>query len=141
MTTSVYFRGNVTITVMLAWILVAAQAHGEDTWQPPKPVFTKEEVAAYRPKGPSRCFRHICLEYNNVTRDKNRKKNHESLFSEYDAAEYAQFCEDVNLDAALMLAVPQGGYTAYLQTKVGEPYPYLKKAQPRLLRRGNPRVA
>ena len=37
-----------------------------------------------------------------------------------------RFCQEINLDAALMLAVPQGGYTAYLQTRVGEPYPGMK---------------
>jgi len=93
----------------------------------PNAIFSRQEVAAYQPKGPSRCFRQLCLEYNNVTRDENRLKNHELLFSEYDAVEYAQYCKDINLDAALMLAVPQGGYTAYLQTRVGEPYPYLKR--------------
>ena len=32
-----------------------------------------------------------------------------------------------DVEAGQTLAVPQGGYTAYLQTRVGEPYPYLKR--------------
>jgi hypothetical protein len=93
-----------------------------------KPIFTREEVAAYKPIGASRCFRQICLEYNTPTRAKQRYAEEElrSFFSKYDPVAYAKFCKDIHLDAALMLAVPQGGYTTYLQTKVGEPYPYLK---------------
>ena len=90
---------------------------------------TPEEVAAYQPKGPSKCFRHICLEYNNPTRRKKvfTPEELKQFFSDYDPVEYARFCKEINLDAALMLAVPQGGYTTYLQTKVGEPYPWLEE--------------
>jgi len=93
------------------------------------PLFTREEVARYQPKGPSCCFRQICLEYNNPTRRKKVFTAQElgEFFSAADAVKYAQFCRDIHLDAALMLAVPQGGYTTYLQTKAGEPYPYLKR--------------
>jgi len=95
----------------------------------PKLLFTPEEVAAYVPKGPSACFRHICLEYNTPTRSKKVFTPEElnRFFCRYDAVEYAEFSKEINLDAALILAVPQGGYTTYLQTKVGEPYPWLKE--------------
>lgn len=96
------------------------------------PVFTPEEVARYKPKGPADCFRQICLEYNSGPRpefDFGRAFDPavlENYFSQADPVAYAEFCQRIHLDGALLLAVPQGGYTTYLQTRVGEPYPYLK---------------
>ena len=102
---------------------------------PPSPVFTRDEVARYQPKGPSRCFRQICLEYNTTGRYDYRRgrlgKPEEMIkdFSQADAARYAEFCRSINLDGVLLLAVPEGGYATYLQTRVGEPFPYLKQHQ------------
>ena len=112
----------VAAATLLSWRSEAPAAE-------PAPLFTREEVAAYEPKGPSKCFRHICLEYNNPTRRKRvfTPEELKQFFSDYDPVEYARFCKEINLDAALMLAVPQGGYTTYLQTKVGEPYPWLRQ--------------
>ena len=96
------------------------------------PVFTPEEVAAYKPKGPADCFRQICLEYNSAPRPEFAAGRAfdpavlENYFSQADPVAYAEFCQRIHLDGALLLAVPQGGYTTYLQTRVGEPYPYLK---------------
>jgi hypothetical protein len=104
-----------------------------DSKQQSRPIFSREEVAAYHPKGPSRCFRQICLEYNTTSRFDYKQgvfgKPEVMLqdFSEADPVKYAEFCKRINLDAVLLLAVPEGGYTTYLQTKVGEPFPYLRQ--------------
>ena len=96
------------------------------------PVFTPEEVAAYHPKGPADCFRQICLEYNSGPRPEYSAGQAfepavlENYFSQADPAAYADFCQRIRLDGVLLLAVPQGGYTTYLQTRIGEPYPFLK---------------
>ena len=96
-------------------------------------MFAQDEVAGYQPKGPSRCFRQISLEYNTTGRYDYRRgllgKPEEMIkdFSEADPVYYAEFCRSINLDGVLLLAVPEGGYTTYLQTRVGEPFPYLKQ--------------
>ena len=54
------------ISCLLAVVAGGGASAGE------APVFTAAEVAAYRPKGPSKCFRQICLEYNTATRAKSR---------------------------------------------------------------------
>lgn len=97
----------------------------------PEPLFSPAAVAAYRPKGPADCFRQICLEYNSPPRpDFAAGRAFEpallrEFFSQADPVAYAEFCRRINLDGLLLLAVPQGGYTTYLQTGVGEPYPFL----------------
>ena len=97
------------------------------------PVFPTEEVAAYQPKGPTDCFRHICLEYNSPCRPEFAAGNFfdpdnlYEYFSQADPVAYAKFCQAIHLDGVLLLAVPEGGYTTYLQTRVGQPYPYLKE--------------
>jgi hypothetical protein len=111
----------------------AAPSFGHQRRERPNLLYTLEEVMAYKPKGPTQCFRQICLEYNGTSRyDYNRGvfgKPEEMLkdFSQADPVKYAEFCRRINLDGVLLLAVPEGGYTTYLQTKVGEPFPYLKQ--------------
>ena len=95
------------------------------------PLFKPGEVAAYQPKGPADCFRQICFEYNSAPRPEFQAGRAfepavlREYFSQADPVAYAEFCRKINLDGVLLLAVPQGGYTTYLQTKTGEPYPYL----------------
>ena len=89
-----------------------------------KPLFTHDEVMLYVPKGPADCFRQICF-------DVNEKKEYpkavlNTFFSEQDAVKYAEFCKKINLDAALLLGVPQAGYATYRETKVNTPYPGMK---------------
>ncbi|MBZ5856431.1 beta-galactosidase trimerization domain-containing protein [Flavihumibacter profundi] len=96
-----------------------------------KPLFTHEEVMAYVPKGPAKCFRQICLETNsNVRTTNNTVFPPDSVFatflSETDPVKYADFCEKINLDAALLLAVPESGYATYRQTKETNVYPGMK---------------
>ena len=93
--------------------------HAQD---PPKPcpIFTEEEVAAYKPKGPSVCYRYLCPDYNMVGGKPNE------YFTKIDPVEYAAFCQKLNLDAALILFVPTEGYCAY-PSKVGTPFPSLQK--------------
>jgi dienelactone hydrolase len=107
-------------------------ARGRAPAHEPVPVFTTKETAAYQPKGPADCFRQISLEYNSGPRPEFSAGRAfepavlENYFSQADAVAYAEFCQRIHLSGVLLLAVPQGGYTTYLQTKVGEPYPYLK---------------
>lgn len=82
--------------------------------------FTPEEVAAYRPQGPSVRFRYLCPDYNTVGAKPNE------YFTKVDPVEYAEFCRQLNLDAALLLFVPAEGYCAY-PSRVGTPFPSLKK--------------
>lgn len=121
------------VICVLGCMAVAAEPSTSPTTAPAStPLFTPQEVAAWKPKGPTECFRQICLEYNTPPRKEYAKKTLfnqatlEEYFSKVDPAAYAEFCKKINLDGVLMLAVPEGGYTTYLQTKVGEPYPYLK---------------
>ena len=97
-----------------------------------KSIFAPEEVGGHKPKGPTQCFRQICLEYNSPPRFDIEAKIYGKpasvmdYFSAADPAAYAEFCEKIHLDAALLLGVPEGGFTAYRQTKVGTPYPGMK---------------
>ena len=84
-------------------------------------VFSKDEVAAYQPKGPTACFRHLCYDYNwpgRTLADLPKK------FTRADPDELADFSQKSNLDAVLLLAVPHHGYTTY-PTAVGTPFPAL----------------
>ena len=84
-----------------------------------QPVFTDEQVNAYVPKGPTKCFRHLCYDYNwpgRAMRDLPEK------FSQADPVAMAQFSQRCNLDAALLLAVPHHGYCTY-ETRVGKKFP------------------
>jgi nicotinamidase-related amidase len=83
--------------------------------------FTREEVAAHKPKGPTRCFRHLCYDYNwpgRTLADLPRK------FTRCDPVELAEFSRKLNLDAVLLLAVPHHGYTTY-PSVAGTPFPAL----------------
>ncbi|MCX6927266.1 MAG: hypothetical protein NT154_29290 [Verrucomicrobia bacterium] len=84
-----------------------------------KPLFTPEEVAEYKPQGPSARYRYLCPDYNLVGGKAGE------YFTQADPAEYAEFCKSLNLDAALLLAVPTEGYCAY-ETKVGQRFPNMK---------------
>lgn len=84
-------------------------------------MFTRDEVAAYQPKGPSACFRHLCYDYNwpgRTLADLPKK------FTRSDPEELAEFSRKLNLDAVLLLAVPHHGYATY-PTDTGTPFPAL----------------
>lgn len=84
-------------------------------------MFTREEVAAYQPKGPTSCFRHLCYDYNwpgRTLADLPKK------FTRSDPEELAEFSRKLNLDAVLLLAVPHHGYATY-PTVAGTPFPAL----------------
>ena len=87
-----------------------------------KPVFTPEQVQAYKPKGPTKCFRQLCYDYNwcGMSMDDLPKK-----FSKADPVEMAEFSKRCNLDAALLLAIPHHGYCTY-ETRVGKKFPAMK---------------
>jgi len=87
-----------------------------------EPVFTKEEVKNHIPKGATKCFRHFCFEYNLQGRT---LSDIPKKFTKADPVEYAKFCKKMNLDAALVLAVPSPGYCTY-DTKAGVQFPGLK---------------
>ena len=95
------------------------------------PLFTSGEVAAYQVKGPADCFRQISFEYNSAAEPEFAQGRFfqpevlKNYFSKADPIAYAEFCRKLNMDGVLLLSVPQGGYTTYLETKVGEPYPFL----------------
>lgn len=84
-----------------------------------KPLFTVEEVAAYKPKGATKCFRHLCYDYNWPGR---RLADLPLKFTEADPVELAEFSKKIHLDAVLLLAVPHHGYCTY-ETKVGVKFP------------------
>jgi len=91
-------------TVESRQLLVAAGPVGEAR------VFTREDVAAYKPKGPTQCFRQLCYDYNwpgRTLADLPKK------FTRSDPVELADFSGKLNLDAVLLLAVPHHGYTTY----------------------------
>ena len=84
-------------------------------------IFTREEVAAYQPRGPTACFRHLCYDYNwpgRTLADLPKK------FTRSDPEELADFSRKLHLDAVLLLAVPHHGYTTY-PTVAGTPFPAL----------------
>ncbi|MEI6785542.1 MAG: hypothetical protein WCQ21_32025, partial [Verrucomicrobiota bacterium] len=86
------------------------------------PVFTTEEVAAYKPKGPTQCFRHLCYDYNwpgRTLADLPKK------FTRSDPVELAEFSRKNNLDAVLLLAVPHHGYCTF-PSSAGTPFPALQ---------------
>ena len=87
-----------------------------------EPVFTKEQVRNHIPKGATKCFRHFCFAYNwqGMTLSDIPKK-----LTKADPLEYAEFSKKMNLDAALVLAVPHPGYCTY-DTKVGVKFPGMK---------------
>ena len=102
-------------TVESRQLLVAAGTVGEAR------VFTREDVAAYKPKGPTQCFRHLCYDYNwpgRTLADLPKK------FTRSDPEELAEFSRKLNLDAVLLLAVPHHGYATY-PTVAGTPFPAL----------------
>jgi hypothetical protein len=86
------------------------------------PLFTKGEVKAYVPIGPSKRFRHLCYDYNWQGRT---LSDIPKKFTRADPAEYAEFSEKMNLDAALVLAVPHPGYCTY-NTDIGVKFPGMK---------------
>ena len=92
-----------------------------------KPIFTHDQVMQYVPKGPAECFRQICLETNsNVRGGFPPDSVFKTFLSEYDPVKYAEFCKKINLDAALVLSLPESGYAAYRQTKINTLYPGMK---------------
>lgn len=87
-----------------------------------KPLFTKEEVKNYVPKGPTKRFRHLCYDYNWVGRT---LSDLPKKFTKASPVEYAEFSKKMNMDAALVLSVPHPGYTTY-DSEVGVKFPALK---------------
>jgi Hypothetical glycosyl hydrolase 6/Beta-galactosidase trimerisation domain len=91
------------------------------------PIFTHDEVMQYIPKGPAKCFRQICLETNsNVRGGFPSDSVFKTFLSQYDPVKYGEFCTKINLDAALVLSLPESGYAAYRQTKINALYPGMK---------------
>ena len=88
----------------------------------PRPIFTPQEVAAYKPKGATRCFRQLCYDYNWVGR---RLADLPRKFTQADPVELAEFSRRIKLDAVLLLAVPHHGYCTY-ETKVGVKFPGIR---------------
>lgn len=87
-----------------------------------QPVFSADEVRRHIAKGPTQRFRHLCYDYN----WQGRKVSDLPLkFTEADPVEYAEFSKRINLDAALVLAVPHHGYCTY-ETQVGKKMPGMK---------------
>jgi len=78
----------------------------------------RDPVAAYQPQGPAVRYRYLCPDYNMVG------GSLAEYFTRADPAAYADFCQRLNLDAALLLAVPTEGYCTY-PTRVGQPFPHL----------------
>ena len=87
-----------------------------------EPLFTPQEVAAYKPKGATKCFRQLCYDYNWVGR---RLADLPAKFTQADPVELAEFSRRIHLDAVLLLAVPHHGYCTY-ETKVGVKFPGLR---------------
>jgi len=84
--------------------------------------FTKEEVRNYQAKGPTKRFRQLCYDYNwqgRTLSDLPKK------FTKAYPSEYAEFSKRMNLDAALVLAVPHPGFCTY-NTDIGVKFPGMK---------------
>jgi len=85
-------------------------------------LYTREEVRLYQAKGPTKRFRQLCYDYNwqgRTLSDLPKK------FTNANPAEYAEFSKKMNLDAALVLAVPHPGYCTY-NTEIGVKFPGMK---------------
>jgi nicotinamidase-related amidase len=85
-------------------------------------LFTKEEVRNYQANGPTKRFRQLCYDYNwqgRTLSDLPKK------FTKADPSEYAEFSKRMNLDGALVLAVPHPGYCTY-NTDIGVKFPGMK---------------
>lgn len=104
-------------------LLVAAHIPGSVHKPGPGPsMFSLEEVRNYIPKGPTVSFRQLCYDYNWVGRN---LSDLPLKFTEASPVEYAELSKKINLDAALVLAVPHHGYTTY-NSKVGVKFPGIK---------------
>ena len=84
-----------------------------------EPIFTPEEVRAYKPIGASHCFRHFTLDWNWVGGDL------EDYATRADPVEYAEFCKRINLDGAVLMAVSHHGHCSY-ETEIGEKLPGMR---------------
>jgi hypothetical protein len=84
--------------------------------------FDAKMVASYKPQGPTVSFRQLCYDYNWVGR---KLSDIPKKFSRSDPAELAELSRKANMDAALILAVPQHGYTTN-NSKYGPRFPALK---------------
>lgn len=110
-------------TISADQLLVAAGIQGSVHKPGPGPsMFSLEEVRNYIPKGPTVSFRQLCYDYNWVGRD---LSDLPLKFTEATPVEYAELSKKINLDAALVLAVPHHGYTTY-ESKVGVKFPGIK---------------
>jgi len=83
-------------------------------------VFSKEYVADYQPLGASNSYRQLCLDYNWSAGDI------EDYFTEADPRAIAEFCQQINLDALVLLNVPHQGFTTY-RSESGPIFPQLKR--------------
>jgi len=84
-----------------------------------EPLYSREEVRKYLPKGPTKRFRQLCYDYNwqgRTLSDLPKK------FTKAVPTEYAEFSKRMNLDAVLVLAVPHPGYCTY-NTEIGVKFP------------------
>src|SRR5579864_1988131 len=73
----------------------------------------------YRPIGASRCYRQFTFDFNWLGGDI------KDYFTQADPIAYANFCKQINLDAAVLLAVSHHGYCSY-ETTAGEKWPGMR---------------
>lgn len=112
-------------TISADQLLLAAGCHTSVAAKKPavKRTFSKEDVAAYTPKGASGAFRQLCYDYNWVGRS---LSDIPLKFVDADPVAYAELSKRANLDAALVLAVPHPGYTTHVSDH-GVMFPGLKR--------------
>ncbi len=94
----------------------AASDNSEQWFQP------AESVAAYRPKGPSHCFRLFNVDWSWVGRPVTELP---AFLSRAEPAALAEFLKQDNVDGTVVMAVPHHGYCSY-ETKIGTKFPGMR---------------
>lgn len=108
---------SLAASCVIASSLVAASPVAGDEWFAPA-----QSVAAYRPKGPTHCFRQFNIDWSWIAL---RPSQIPEFLSQARPAEFAEFCQQSHVDGTVVMAVPHHGYCTH-QTKVGVKFPGMK---------------
>ena len=101
--------------LLIAFIVnvVSSFAVAEEWFAPSK------TVAGYRPKGPEHCYRQFNIDWSWIGRGVAQLPE---FLSQADAVRLAEFCQEMNIDGTVVMAVPHHGYCTY-DTRVGTRFP------------------
>ena len=106
------------IRIWLGWVflLTALAVFGEEWFAP------FQRVSDYRPKGPTHCFRQFNIDWSWINQETRQIPD---FLSEADPVALAEFCQRMNIDGTVVMAVPHHGYCTH-ETRAGVKFPGLK---------------